>query len=143
MKRITISLFILLMTSTGCNNKNNQSDIQNKTLQEPPVVSVAEFKKIAEADTTIFVLDVRTESEYVAARLNFTDDRISYDSLYHYLDLLPDNKETPIYCFCRSGRRSGIATEYLNSIGYKNVYNVTGGILAWRDAGYDIISGKP
>lgn len=40
---------------------------------------------------------------------------------------------------CRSGRRSGFAAEYVVSkLGFKNVYNVKGGILEWIGHGYPV-----
>lgn len=36
------------------------------------------------------------------------------------------DKATPIYCYCRSGARSGAAVQYLKNQGFKNVYNVGG-----------------
>lgn len=89
-----------------------------------------------------FLLDVRTQEEFVENRLSFADDQIPYDSLKHYLEKLPKDKNSVIYSFCRSGRRSGISTKYLNSIGYVNALNVEGGIIAWVDAGYETVSGK-
>ena len=109
----------------------------NKT----PSISVTELKKQADQQNPFFLLDVRTMPEYVAGHVTFVSDLIPYDSLSFYVDRLPENKDTTIYCFCRSGRRSAIATEYLRSVGYTKVYNVNGGIIAWQDAGFDIVSG--
>ncbi len=87
----------------------------------------------------IFLLDVRTEREFSANRLSFADLRVPHDSLSAYLDQLPQDKDTRIYCFCRSGRRSAVATRYLIDQGYLNVYNVTGGILAWQENGFETV----
>lgn len=105
-----------------------------------PSITVSELKEKVDDGNDLYLLDVRTEAEFKAGHLPFADKLIPYDSLQFYLDELPQDKETEIYCFCRSGRRSGISTNYLKSIGYENVYNVTGGIIAWNDAGYKIIS---
>ncbi|KAI9332757.1 Rhodanese-like domain-containing protein [Pilaira anomala] len=46
------------------------------------------------------------------------------------------NKEEQLIIVCRSGRRSGFATDYLVSkLGFKNVYNIKGGILDWIEQG--------
>ncbi|MEM7531462.1 MAG: rhodanese-like domain-containing protein [Chloroflexota bacterium] len=39
---------------------------------------------------------------------------------------------------CRSGNRSGKATDFLRQQGYTNVHNMAGGILAWQQAGYAV-----
>jgi rhodanese-related sulfurtransferase len=40
-------------------------------------------------------------------------------------------RDQPVYIYCRSGRRSRTALEFLKKQGYANGFNVTGGILAW------------
>ncbi len=52
------------------------------------------------------------------------------------LDELPQrvselNPEDEIYVICRSGHRSGIATQFLQSQGFQKVANVQGGYLEW------------
>jgi rhodanese-related sulfurtransferase len=49
-------------------------------------------------------------------------------------------KKTPkLVISCRSGRRSGFAAEYVVSkLGFKNVYNVQGGISDWIVHGYPV-----
>jgi rhodanese-related sulfurtransferase len=39
---------------------------------------------------------------------------------------------------CRSGNRSAQASRTLAELGFKDVRNVKGGILAWRSAGYPL-----
>ena len=43
-------------------------------------------------------------------------------------------KEKPVIFQCRLGARSGLATQAFRAAGY-DAYNMTGGILAWADAG--------
>lgn len=49
------------------------------------------------------------------------------------------NHSEPIYVICRSGRRSMAACLALLSLGYKHIYNVEGGILAWIEKGYPVV----
>ncbi|KAI8083651.1 Rhodanese-like domain-containing protein [Thamnidium elegans] len=49
------------------------------------------------------------------------------------------NKEAQLVIVCRSGRRSGFAADYVVSkLGFKNVFNVKGGILDWIKHGYPV-----
>lgn len=121
--------------------KSETDSIPRVTDIAPPSITVARLHELRESGAGLFLLDVRTESEYHDARLDFSDILIPYDLLDNHLDRLPTSKDTPIYCFCRTGRRSGIATRYLRSVGYSEVYNVEGGIVAWKRAGYRTISG--
>ena len=42
-------------------------------------------------------------------------------------------KDQEVICYCRSGNRSGQAAMVLESLGFTNVINVTGGMLSWRE----------
>lgn len=48
------------------------------------------------------------------------------------------DRNAPIVCICRSGGRSGRAAEQLVGMGFKDVTNMTGGMLAWKDAGLPV-----
>jgi len=131
-----ILALILMMTLLNCNN----NDKSNKSTTDE--ISIQDLKSEFDAGKQFYLLDVRTMPEFEDNRLSFSDDLIPYDSLEFNKDKLPQDKETVIYLFCRSSRRSGIATDYLRSIGYKNSYNVLGGIIAWQEAGFETVSGN-
>ena len=103
-------------------------------------VTVVELKAALDKGEDIFLLDVRTPEEYRQARVADANALIPYDVITQHLDELPADKDAYIYCICRSGRRSGIATTALREAGYKHTYNVTGGVITWAGAGYELIS---
>lgn len=140
-RQLLIALCSLLLF-IGCGSNNDKSDKnENQPEEKMTEISVAQLHELAQSNQDMFLLDVRTKPEFDEARLSFADLRIPYDSLGDAFDQLPDDKTSTIYCFCRSGRRSGIAASLLRQNGYVNAINVTGGIIAWRDAGYDVIGG--
>lgn len=47
------------------------------------------------------------------------------------------DRHTPYLVVCKSGGRSGRACAALRSMGFSRLYNLTGGMLAWNDAGFD------
>jgi rhodanese-related sulfurtransferase len=49
---------------------------------------------------------------------------------------------TPIVLSCHSGARSGHVTAYLRSLGYTDVHNLRGGLLAWAREGRPISHGE-
>lgn len=97
-------------------------------------VGVNEFETLIADKDSVFILDVRTSSEFADAHiLGAVNINVKEDSfMKNVLSQLPKDKHIAIYC--RSGRRSADAAGMLADEGYR-VINLDGGILAWRKAG--------
>ena len=67
-----------------------------------------------------------------------TDLSIAYDQVDQNLDKLPSDKNAKIVLYCRSGRMSEIAAKTLVGLGYTNLWNLSGGMAAWEQAGLKI-----
>jgi adenylyltransferase/sulfurtransferase len=92
-------------------------------------IQVEELKRRLDAGDNIYVLDVREPHEYQIC--NIGGHLIPLNDLPNRLSELDKNSE--IVAHCKMGGRSAKAVDLLRKSGFKNVRNMTGGILAWAD----------
>jgi rhodanese-related sulfurtransferase len=94
-------------------------------------VSAAQLKvMLDDKDFTFINVHVPYEGEIAK-----TDAFVPYNEIEKNLDKLPADKNAKIVLYCRSGRMSAIAAETLVRLGYTDVWNVEGGMLAWERLG--------
>jgi rhodanese-related sulfurtransferase len=67
-----------------------------------------------------------------------TDLAIPYDQIEQNLGKLPADKNAKIVLYCSSGHMSSIAAKKLVELGYTNVWNLSGGMSAWQQEGFQI-----
>ncbi len=94
--------------------------------EELSVQSLADMHQQAEE---FFLLDVREVYEFEADHMG--GQLIPLGNLPDSLSTLPKDKKIVVHC--RSGQRSKKAVQLLKANGFPAVYNLTGGILAWRE----------
>ncbi|KAA3625012.1 MAG: T9SS C-terminal target domain-containing protein [Bacteroidetes bacterium] len=79
------------------------------------------------------ILDVRTPGEYNPQHLEDAININFYDADFSdQLDLL--NKEKKYLIHCKSGGRSSLTMNIMDTLGFQEVYNMVGGILSWNAA---------
>jgi adenylyltransferase/sulfurtransferase len=76
------------------------------------------------------LLDVRGEMEYYT--FNIGGLNIPLSGLQENIDDLEWNKDDEIIVICKVGLRSATAKSILELKGYKNIRNLTGGLIAWQ-----------
>jgi rhodanese-related sulfurtransferase len=84
--------------------------------------------------TGIQLLDVRTPSEYYSGHIknSLQADWTDKKEFARRIEFIDKNK--PVYVYCLSGARSGAAAKEMRANGYLEVYELTGGINAWKSA---------
>lgn len=93
----------------------------------PPV----RFRSLTE-DEGVIVVNTHVPFE---GNLPRTDLSVPYDRIGQSLDRLPTDKNARIAVYCKSGRMSAQAAEELVALGYKDVWDLEGGMDAWRRVG--------
>ena len=91
-------------------------------------IEADEVKRRLENGEALTIIDVREDEEWEAGHIPGAT-HIQLGSLGHRLDELDSSHE--LIMVCRSGNRSGYATEQLEAIGFQPV-NMLGGMLAWK-----------
>ena len=123
-----IVLILIVFSLISCQSKIRQTTVEAEA-QSFSNVEIKDFAKLMNRKNTI-VLDVRTPEETAlgkikgAIEINIRDD--NFAQKISKLD-----KEKTYLVYCRSGRRSTIASTTMAEYGFKKLYNLLGGYNAW------------
>lgn len=127
MKKVFFFLGIIILSTVACQSQSNSKETAASSKSE--VLSLADFKaKIAENEVQL--VDVRTPEEYAqghigeALNINVLADNFS-------TEIQKIDKNKPVYIYCRSGSRSARAAKAMQELGFKEIYDLKGGYLAW------------
>ena len=112
----SISIIFLAFLMSACDSDNNIS---------------AEKSYMRLNDANVIFLDVRTREEFLRDGRIQSSVLIPLDKLKDSHNKLEKHIDKEIIVYCRSGRRSKIATRYLNKQGLR-AFNLIGGFLAWE-----------
>jgi rhodanese-related sulfurtransferase len=93
-------------------------------------VTVQELKQKMDNNEDFQLIDVRETFEYETSNLN--GENIPLGGILIEADKIATDK--PVIIQCRSGKRSAAAVMQLEQLGFTNLYNLKGGILAWQEA---------
>ena len=124
-----VRLFLLLMVLGIVSFANAQTV---KTL------AAADFEKKTAAMKDKIILDVRTAEEYKDGHL-VGSMLIDYYGSDFKNEVSKLDKSKPVFVYCKGGGRSSSSCEILKDLGFKEVYNLQGGITDWKKAGKAVI----
>ena len=103
------------------------------------VVAPAEAAELLAADPAPGVIDVRTPEEFAQGHLEgaVLIDVTSPDFAERVAEL---DRDQPYVLYCRSGNRSAGARQVMTDLGFADVADVDGGILAWVGEGLPVVT---
>ena len=132
MKEIRFNYLLLLLLAILLLACQSQQIEQATTVNN---ISVQQLQQMMEhKDFTL----VNVHIPY-AGEIPNTDMLIPFNEISKNKVNLPDDKNTKLVLYCRSGHMSASAAKELIDIAYKNVYDVIGGMNAWNNAGCELI----
>ena len=115
-----------------------------RTPDAPPVsdISVDElFERIGTEDEPPLLIDVRTPQEYHGPHGYIKNTKlIPLGELMNNPEVIKDYKDEEIIAICHSGSRSMMAAQILAQVGFKDIRNLTGGMMMWHRKGYPVES---
>jgi len=118
---LTLLIFFLSSCSVGQSQKANMQ------------LNVNEFSEKIKALPTALILDVRTADEFSKGHLENAINIDWYSAEFKNRISVFD-KTKPVMVYCLSGGRSAEAANVLRNEGFKEVYEMNGGIMKWRAA---------
>lgn len=95
-------------------------------------ITVEELKKKMDNGEKINLVDCREPHEYEEANLGGLLIPLGKIQTMQ-VDEIEHLKDEEVIVHCRSGKRSLMACQMLDTMGFKNTYNVSGGILEWME----------
>ncbi len=95
-------------------------------------ISVLEVNERLAKGEPLNLVDVREPAEHT--EFNIGGVLIPLKKIQQMqVDELDDLKNKELICYCRSGNRSGQACQILGMMGFTNIKNLEGGMLAWKE----------
>ena len=115
-------LFLFFILFINCNQN------QNLNIEPDKVYDLLSNS----SNNNSVLLDVRTKEEVIEKKITNSINIDFYSDSFKDSILRLDKSKT-YYVYCRSGRRSLNTVEFMRENGFKESYNVDGGIIKWTD----------
>ena len=132
-----LSTLLVLICCFSCQSQNNNASSAPSANGQDFKLAPVTFQKTINSTKDAVVLDVRTPDEFNSGALV---NAVNVDFRDKYFETrVKDMDVNKVYfVYCLSGGRSGNAAEFMRKNGFKNVYEMAGGMLAWNKAGLPV-----
>ena len=113
----------------------------------PPITTIDVdelYERLYQEDSPKLLIDVRTPREYHGPQGHIKGARLlPLGELISNANVIKEYKDEEIVTICHSGSRSMMAAQLLAQSGFKDIRNLTGGMIMWHRKGYPIEDGVP
>jgi len=139
MKSLKIILLLASLFVLGINFSSSQTNQNSK--QQSPVgkISVDEFEQKLNSTKNAQLVDVRTPEEYVKGHVKGAKN-INWNGKDFETEINTLDKNTPVFVYCLGGGRSAAAAAKMKELGFKEIYDMQGGMMAWNNSGKPVVN---
>jgi len=142
---LALALLMAISVLAACGGGGNTNATTTPAIGTEVQVEGGSYRDITPAelydlldDDTVFVVQYNAAN---TGNIPRTDLFLQYGTLSANMDKIPADKAARIVLYCAVGAMSADGAAYLVGQGYTRVYNLAGGLGAWRDQGYPVIAG--
>ena len=136
--KFPITLFILITTSFCFSQNTIPKVLEKSNKKNVPYITVDELRLNSE----YVLLDARETKEFNVSHIeNAIDAGFNKFDSKKFATIVPD-KNKKIVVYCSIGIRSEIIGDKLIKLGYKNVFNLYGGIFQWKNNDCKTVNSK-
>jgi thioredoxin len=107
---------------------------QGQSKKEVQTVDVKTYSEKLNKIENPQLIDVRTPAEYAVDKINDAKN-INWNGNDFIAQVEKLDKSKPVFVYCKVGGRSSQAANKLSELGFKEIYNLEGGIMKWNAAG--------
>lgn len=131
---LTLVLTLALSVAAGA---ASLADIQAEAKSKITNITPMELQMRLDMGEELFILDIRNKEEFLSGHISGATN-VTRDLMEFKVEGLVPDKDAEFVVNCKSGGRSALAVEQLMRMGYTNVLNLDGGMLAWMKSGYPV-----
>lgn len=142
MKRILLSYSLFLLIIGSCNQVNENASVQMPAKKTETTAAIKnlnsrEAQYLLAQQPEITVLDVRTNSEFAGGHLQNAAN-LDYNAPNFANQLEKLDKSKPYLVYCAVGGRSRKASQLMQEMGFKQIYNAAEGFPELKRAGIPV-----
>ncbi len=123
----------------SCQPKDYDAKLESLYKHTVPLIRADELAKALNEKPPL-ILDIRSDEEFAVSHIK-NASFIDYDSFSEEMVAgLPRDAQVVVYCSV--GYRSEKIGEKLQKLGFKNVFNLYGGIFQWKNDGFEVLNSQ-